>query len=83
MIKVGEIAVLCQFWGGVKDFWQSACAAGQHPIKLCSHRSDYMPQVTFIYPDEERNKWDLYRNHATKERQDKTIPETGDYLEKR
>jgi type IV secretion system protein VirB9 len=42
-----------------------------------------MPQVTFIYPDEERNKWDLYRNHATKERQDKTIPETGDYLEKR
>jgi type IV secretion system protein VirB9 len=49
-------------------------------IRLRSHRKDYMPQVTFTYPDEEQNKWDLYRNHALKERQDKTIPQTGEYL---
>lgn len=49
-------------------------------IRLRSHRKDYMPQVTFTYPDEEQNKWDVYRNQANKERQDKTIPQTGEYL---
>ncbi len=49
-------------------------------IRLRSHRKDYMPQVTFTYSDEEQNKWDLYRNQANKERQDKTIPQTGEYL---
>jgi type IV secretion system protein VirB9 len=49
-------------------------------ISLRSHRKDYMPQVTFTYPDEEQNKWDVYRNHALKERKDKTIPQTGEYL---
>lgn len=49
-------------------------------IRLRSHRTDYMPQVMFAYPDEDQAKWDVYRNHALKERQDKTLPQTGEYL---
>jgi type IV secretion system protein VirB9 len=49
-------------------------------IRLRSHRTEYMPQVMFSYPDEESPKWDLYRNQAQKERQDKTLPQTGEYL---
>jgi type IV secretion system protein VirB9 len=49
-------------------------------IRLRSHRTEYMPQVTFAYPDEDQAKWDGYRNHSLKERQDKTLPQTGEYL---
>lgn len=49
-------------------------------IGLRSHRKDYMPQVMFTYPDEEQNKWDLHRKQANKERQEKTLPQTGEYL---
>ncbi len=49
-------------------------------IRLRSHRTDYMPQVMFTYPDEDQAKWDVYRHHAQKERQDKTLPQTGEYL---
>jgi len=49
-------------------------------IRLRSHRTQYMPQVMFAYPDEDQAKWDLYRNHTRKERQDKTLPQTGEYL---
>ena len=49
-------------------------------IRLRSHRTDYMPQVMFTYPEEDQVKWDLVRNHAQKERQEKTLPQTGEYL---
>jgi P-type conjugative transfer protein TrbG len=49
-------------------------------IRLRSHRTEYMPQVTFAYPDEEQAKWAGYRHHTLKERQDKTLPQTGEYL---
>jgi len=49
-------------------------------IRLRSHRTEYMPQVMFAYPDEDQAKWDVYRNHSLKERQDKTLPQTGEYL---
>jgi len=49
-------------------------------IRLRSHRSDYMPQVMFTYPDEDQAKWANYRHQALKDRQDKTLPQTGEYL---
>jgi type IV secretion system protein TrbG len=49
-------------------------------LRLRSHRKEYMPQVVFTYPDEEQTKWNALRQQATKERQDKTIPQTGEYL---
>jgi len=49
-------------------------------IRLRSHRTKYMPQVAFSYPDEEQAQWDLNRNKTVKERQDKTLPQTGEYL---
>jgi type IV secretion system protein TrbG len=49
-------------------------------LRLRSHRKQYMPQVVFTYPDEEQTKWNALRQQATKERQDKTIPQTGEYL---
>jgi type IV secretion system protein VirB9 len=49
-------------------------------IRLKSHRKEYMPQVIFTYPDEEQIKWDGLRKQADKKRQDKIIPETGEYL---
>ena len=42
-------------------------------IRLRSHRTEYMPQVMFAYPDEDQAKWAVYRNHSLKERQDKTL----------
>jgi type IV secretion system protein TrbG len=49
-------------------------------LRLRSHRKEYMPQVVFTYPDEEQTKWNALRQQASKERQDKTIPQTGEYL---
>ena len=49
-------------------------------IRLRSHRTDYMPQVMFTYPDEDQAKWDNYRNQSQKDRQDKTLSQTGEYL---
>ena len=49
-------------------------------LRLRSHRKEYMPQVVFTYPDEDQTKWNALRQQATKERQDKTIPQTGEYL---
>jgi type IV secretion system protein VirB9 len=49
-------------------------------IRLRSHRTEYMPQVMFAYPDEDQAKWDLFRNQTLKEHQDKTLPQTGEYL---
>jgi type IV secretion system protein VirB9 len=39
-----------------------------------------MPQVMFTYPDEDQAKWDNYRNQSQKDRQDKTLSQTGEYL---
>ena len=49
-------------------------------LRLRSHKKEYMPQVVFTYPDEEQTKWNALRKQAAKERQDKTIPQTGEYL---
>jgi P-type conjugative transfer protein TrbG len=49
-------------------------------FKLRSHRTQYMPQVAFTYPEDALAKWDLIRSRETQERDQKTIPQTGEYL---
>jgi P-type conjugative transfer protein TrbG len=49
-------------------------------FKLRSHRTQYMPQVAFTYPEDALAKWDAIRSHETQEREQKTIPQTGEYL---
>lgn len=49
-------------------------------MRLRSHRTQYMPQVAFTYPEEAMAKWEAVRNREVKERQEKTIPATGEYL---
>jgi P-type conjugative transfer protein TrbG len=49
-------------------------------FKLRSHRTQYMPQVAFTYPEDALAKWDVIRSRETQEREHKTIPQTGEYL---
>jgi len=49
-------------------------------IRLRSHRKDYMPQVAFTYPEEALAKWELIQKQEKHERQEKTLPKTGEYL---
>jgi type IV secretion system protein TrbG len=49
-------------------------------LRLRSHRKDYMPQVSFSYPDEAEKKWAAMKAMELRERSEKTIPQTGEYL---
>ena len=49
-------------------------------IRLSSHRTEFMPYVSFTYPEDALAKWDAVRAREKKERQERTIPETGEYL---
>jgi type IV secretion system protein VirB9 len=49
-------------------------------LRLRSHRTEYMPQVAFSYPEDALAKWDAMKAGETREREEKTIPETGEYL---
>jgi type IV secretion system protein VirB9 len=49
-------------------------------VRLRSHRTEYMPQVAFVYPDETLAKWDTIRRREVKQREENTIPATGEYL---
>jgi type IV secretion system protein TrbG len=49
-------------------------------IRLVSHSKDYMPRVTFSYPEDVMAKWKVQRDKLEKERTANTIPETGEYL---
>ena len=49
-------------------------------LKLRSHRTEYMPQVAFTYPEEALAKWETIKTREREERQDRTIPQTGEYL---
>lgn len=49
-------------------------------LKLRSHRTEYMPQVAFTYPEEALAKWETIKTKEREERQDRTIPQTGEYL---
>jgi type IV secretion system protein VirB9 len=49
-------------------------------LRLRSHRTEYMPQVSFTYPDEAQAKWDVIQRREKQERTDNTLPATGEYL---
>ncbi|PLY11741.1 MAG: P-type conjugative transfer protein TrbG [Sedimenticola sp.] len=49
-------------------------------LRLRSHRTQYMPQVAFSYPEDALAKWDAIRTRETQEREARTIPHTGEYL---
>ncbi len=49
-------------------------------LKLRSHRTKYMPQVGFLYPEDALAKWDALRSRETRSREARTIPQTGEYL---
>jgi P-type conjugative transfer protein TrbG len=49
-------------------------------LRLRSSRKQFMPYVSFIYPEEAQAKWDAIRVKETLERHNNTIPLTGEYL---
>mgnify|MGYP003384639433 CR=1 FL=1 len=49
-------------------------------IRLRSHRTDFMPRVGFTYTEDAVAKWDAIRTREVKEKQERTIPKTGEYL---
>ncbi len=49
-------------------------------FQLRSHRTQYMPKVAFSYPEEAMAKWDVLKHHEIKQRQEKILPKTGEYL---
>ena len=49
-------------------------------IQLRSHRTQYMPKVAFSYPEDSLAKWEAFKKRETKDREEKTIPKTGEYL---
>lgn len=49
-------------------------------FKLRSHRSQYMPQVAFTYPEEALAKWEAIKTRQQAEIKRDTIPQTGEYL---
>ena len=49
-------------------------------IRLRSHRTEFMPRVGFTYTEDAVAKWDALRTREVKEKQERTIPKTGEYL---
>lgn len=49
-------------------------------MNLRSHRTEFMPRVSFIYPEDAAAKWDAVRTREVKEKQEQTIPQTKEYL---
>ena len=49
-------------------------------FRLRSHRTQFMPRVAFTYTEDARVKWDALKTREGKEKQERTIPQTGEYL---
>ena len=49
-------------------------------FRLRSHRTQYMPQVAFSYPEDAMAKWEKIKSREVQEQRERTIPETGEYL---
>ena len=49
-------------------------------FRLRSHKTEFMPRVSFVYPEDAQAKWDAIREREVKERERDTIPETREYL---
>lgn len=49
-------------------------------FRLRSHRTEFMPRVAFTYSEDATAKWEAIKHRETKEKQERTIPETSEYL---
>lgn len=49
-------------------------------LRLRSHKTLYMPKVSFVYPDDALAKWKFIKHRESKEIKEKTIPQTGEYM---
>jgi type IV secretion system protein TrbG len=49
-------------------------------MRLRSHKTEFMPRVSFAYPEDAKAKWDALREREVKERERDTMPETKEYL---
>ncbi len=52
-------------------------------MRLRSHRREFMPRVSFTYPEDALAKWDEIKNrenHAMEIKNSRTMPQTGEYL---
>ena len=49
-------------------------------FRLRSHRTQYMPQVSFTYPQDAMDKWNTIKSREVQYRTDNTISSTGEYL---
>ena len=51
-------------------------------LRLRSHKTRYMPQVAFSYPEDSAVKFEVLKARQQREIKEKTIPQTHDYLPK-
>ena len=51
-------------------------------LRLRSHKTRYMPQVAFSYPEDSAVKFEVLKARQQREIKEKTIPQTSDYLPK-
>jgi P-type conjugative transfer protein TrbG len=49
-------------------------------FRLRSHRSEFMSRVAFTYTEDALAKWNTIKTREVKEKQERTIPQTGEYL---
>jgi P-type conjugative transfer protein TrbG len=49
-------------------------------LRLRSHRTEFMPRVAFTYPDEAVAKWDAMKSREGRDKRERTIAQTGEYL---
>jgi type IV secretion system protein VirB9 len=49
-------------------------------IRLRSHRTEFMPRIAFTYTEDAVAKWDAIKTREAKEKQERTIPQTNEYL---
>jgi type IV secretion system protein VirB9 len=49
-------------------------------FRLRSHRTEFMSRVAFTYAEDAQAKWTAMKARDVKEKQERTIPQTGEYL---
>lgn len=49
-------------------------------FKLRSHRTEFMPYISFTYPEVVQAKWHAIKQQQVQEKEEKTIPQSGEYL---
>lgn len=50
-------------------------------LRLKSHKTQYMPRVSFIYADAVMARWEAQKSRQKEEKTRRTMPESGEYLD--